>query len=83
MKKSLYPNQNKIVPDKNPRKMMAQNYESWMLPAITDWLNDGWSLYSFPSKQNVSSKVWARLLSEAPELQEIKQQYLSKIKKAS
>ena len=55
--------------------MMAQEYESWMLSAVVAWLKEGWSLYSFPSRHNVSTKIWSKLLSEAPELQDIKNEY--------
>lgn len=68
-----------VVIVKNPKKIMAQSFEPWMKDALISWLNDGWSLYSFPSKHNVSSKTWSRILRDAPELQTIKREYLRKL----
>jgi hypothetical protein len=60
---------------KGADKQMAQHYESWMLEAARKWIRSGWSLYSFSGQHNVSSRAWAIILKETPELQPLKAEY--------
>jgi hypothetical protein len=61
-------------------KQMAQKYEAWMFEAALKWIRAGWSLYSFSGQHNVSSRAWAVILKETPELQIVRDEY-NKIRK--
>lgn len=64
---------------KAQRKTLIQDYEPWMQQAAIDWIKEGWSLYTFPAKHDISKRAWSKMLRHEPELQLVRELYLSKV----